>query len=124
MTPGPGIRSTSRTSGYCRWSPIPCATGCRRCTLTAFTSISGPSWRVSLTGFDEGGGFLDSCRQDPVLSSVKLIAEPWDLGPGGYQVGRFPPGWAEWNERFRETVSAFWKGDEGVLPELASRVSD
>src|SRR4029079_15627649 len=50
-------------------------------------------------GFDEGGGFLDSCRQDPVLSSVKLIAEPWDCGPGGYQVGRFPPGWAEWNDR-------------------------
>jgi isoamylase len=74
-------------------------------------------------GFDEGGGFLDSCRQDPVLSSVKLIAEPWDCGPGGYQVGRFPPGWAEWNDRFRDTVRGFWKGDEGVLPELASRIS-
>ena len=46
-------------------------------------------------GFDEGGGFLDACRQDPVLSGVKLIAEPWDIGPGGYQVGQFPPGWAE-----------------------------
>ena len=55
-------------------------------------------------GFDEGGGFLDSCRQDPVLSSVKLIAEPWDCGPGGYQVGRFPPSWAEWNDRYRDTV--------------------
>ena len=55
-------------------------------------------------GFDEGGGFLDACRQDPVLSSVKLIAEPWDIGPGGYQVGRFPPGWAEWNDKFRDTV--------------------
>ena len=62
-------------------------------------------------GFDEGGGFLDSCRQDPVLSSVKLIAEPWDCGPGGYQVGGFPPGWAEWNDRFRDTVRAFWKGE-------------
>jgi isoamylase len=74
-------------------------------------------------GFDEGGGFLDSCRQDPILSSVKLIAEPWDCGPGGYQVGGFPPGWAEWNDRFRDTVRGFWKGDEGVLPELASRIS-
>jgi isoamylase len=74
-------------------------------------------------GFDEGGGFLDSCRQDPVLSSVKLIAEPWDCGPGGYQVGGFPPGWAEWNDRFRDTVRAFWKGDEGTLAELASRVT-
>ena len=70
-------------------------------------------------GFDEGGGFLKSCRQDPVLSSVKLIAEPWDIGPGGYQVGGFPPGWAEWNDQFRDNVRAFWKGDEGVAPKLA-----
>ncbi len=60
-------------------------------------------------GFDEGGGFLDSCRQDPVLSSVKLIAEPWDCGPGGYQVGGFPPGWAEWNDRFRDEVRGYWR---------------
>jgi glycogen operon protein len=74
-------------------------------------------------GFDEGGGFLDSCRQDPVLSRVKLIAEPWDCGPGGYQVGGFPPGWAEWNDRYRDTVRGFWRGDEGVLPDLAARVT-
>jgi len=73
-------------------------------------------------GFDEGGGFLDSCRQDPVLSSVKLITEPWDCGPGGYQVGGFPPGWAEWNDKFRDTVRAFWNGD-AVLPELAKRIT-
>jgi glycogen operon protein len=65
-------------------------------------------------GFDEGGGFLDSCRQDPILSAVKLVAEPWDLGPGGYQVGGFPPGWAEWNDRFRDTVRGFWKGEESA----------
>jgi glycogen operon protein len=70
-------------------------------------------------GFDEGGGFLKSCRQDPVMSSVKLIAEPWDIGPGGYQVGGFPPGWAEWNDQFRDTVRAFWKGEEGKAPALA-----
>jgi len=75
------------------------------------------------SGFDEGGGFLDSCRQDPVLSSVKLIAEPWDCGPGGYQVGGFPPGWAEWNDRFRDTVRAFWRGDEGQAAELATRLT-
>ncbi len=74
-------------------------------------------------GFDESGGFLHSCRQDPVLASVKLIAEPWDCGPGGYQVGGFPPGWAEWNDRFRDTVRAFWKGDDGMAPELASRIT-
>ncbi|MFM2042677.1 MAG: glycogen debranching enzyme GlgX [Pseudomonadota bacterium] len=74
-------------------------------------------------GFDEGGGFLDSCRQDPILSSVKLIAEPWDIGPGGYQVGGFPPGWAEWNDRFRDTVRGYWKGDGGKLPDLAARLT-
>jgi isoamylase len=70
-------------------------------------------------GFDEGGGFLKSCRQDPVLSSVKLMAEPWDIGPGGYQVGGFPPGWAEWNDQFRDTVRAYWKGEEGMAGKLA-----
>src|SRR5215475_11906219 len=74
-------------------------------------------------GFDEDGRFLDACRQDPVLSCVKLIAEPWDCGPGGYQVGRFSPGWAEWNDRYRDTVRAYWKGDEGKLPELAARLT-
>jgi isoamylase len=74
-------------------------------------------------GFDEGGGFLDSCRQDPILSGVKLIAEPWDVGPGGYQVARFPPGWAEWNDKYRDVVREFWKGDEGKMAELARRVS-
>ncbi|WP_157223320.1 glycogen debranching protein GlgX [Rhodovulum sp. PH10] len=74
-------------------------------------------------GFDEGGGFLDSCRQDPVLESVKLIAEPWDCGPGGYQVGRFPPGWAEWNDQYRDVVRRFWKGDEGMLAPFGSRLT-
>ncbi len=70
-------------------------------------------------GFDESGGFMVSCRQDPVLSSVKLIAEPWDCGPGGYQVGRFAPGWAEWNDQFRDTVRSYWKGDDATAPALA-----
>ena len=74
-------------------------------------------------GFDEDGRFLDACRQDPVLSQVKLIAEPWDCGPGGYQVGRFSPGWAEWNDRYRDTVRAYWRGDSGKLPELAARLT-
>jgi isoamylase len=74
-------------------------------------------------GFDESGAFLDSCRQDPVLSSVKLIAEPWDCGPGGYQVGGFPPGWAEWNDQYRDVMRRFWKGDEGLLPPFATRLT-
>ncbi len=62
-------------------------------------------------GFDNQSGFLKACSQDPVLGTVKLIAEPWDCGPGGYQVGEFPPGWAEWNDKFRDETREFWKGD-------------
>ena len=62
-------------------------------------------------GFDEQSGFLKAMGQDPLLSTVKLIAEPWDTGPGGYQVGGFPPGWAEWNDKFRDTARDYWRGD-------------
>jgi glycogen operon protein len=72
-------------------------------------------------GFDEQSGFLKACGQDPVLNGVKLIAEPWDCGPGGYQVGGFPPGWGEWNDRFRDTTRAFWKGDVAAA-EMAERL--
>jgi len=61
-------------------------------------------------GFDNQSGFLKAVSQDPVLATVKLIAEPWDCGPGGYQVGGFPPGWSEWNDKFRDDVRDFWKG--------------
>ncbi len=71
------------------------------------------------SGFDADSGFLHACRQDPALANVKLIAEPWDCGPGGYQVGRFPPGWAEWNDTFRDTVRAFWKGDAATAAAMA-----
>jgi len=74
-------------------------------------------------GFDQGSGFLDAVRQDPVLSRAKLVAEPWDCGLGGYQVGNFPPGWSEWNDRYRDTVRRYWRGDEGMLPELAGRIT-
>jgi glycogen operon protein len=73
--------------------------------------------------FDSQSGFLDAVRQDPVLSRIKLIAEPWDVGEGGYQLGGFPPGWAEWNDRYRDTVRRFWKGDDGLIGELASRIT-
>jgi isoamylase len=69
------------------------------------------------------GAFLDIIHQDPVLSQVKLIAEPWDLGEGGYQVGNFPVGWAEWNDRYRDTVRSYWKSDEGVVGDLAYRLT-
>lgn len=73
-------------------------------------------------GFDEQSGFLKSVDQDPVLTAVKLIAEPWDCGPGGYQVGGFPPGWAEWNDKYRDTARDFWRGEASVAA-LAPRLS-
>jgi isoamylase len=72
---------------------------------------------------DKLGAFLDIIHQDPVLSQVKLIAEPWDLGEGGYQVGKFPVGWAEWNDRYRDVVRSYWKGDGGQIGELAYRIT-
>ncbi|HSS98340.1 MAG TPA: glycogen debranching protein GlgX, partial [Terriglobales bacterium] len=72
---------------------------------------------------DRLGAFLDIIHQDPILSQVKLIAEPWDLGEGGYQVGKFPVGWAEWNDRYRDAVRSYWKGDGGVIGELAYRIT-
>ncbi len=73
--------------------------------------------------FDQHASFLDAIAQDPLLSGIKLMAEPWDTSQGGYQVGGFPPGWSEWNDRYRDTIRRFWRGDEGHLPELASRLS-
>src|SRR6195952_4307395 len=69
------------------------------------------------------GAFFDIIHQDPVLSQVKLIAEPWDLGEGGYQVGNFPALWSEWNGKYRDTVRRFWKGDGGMASEFATRIS-
>lgn len=76
-----------------------------------------------ISGFDPGSGFFDVVRQDPVLSRVKLISEPWDIGPGGYQLGNHPPGFAEWNDRFRDGVRQFWNGVPGQRADLAARLS-
>jgi glycogen operon protein len=73
-------------------------------------------------GFDAHGGFLDALLQDPVLAKVKLIAEPWDIGPGGYRLGGFPPPFAEWNDAFRDTARRFWKNDPHAAQELAERL--
>jgi glycogen operon protein len=72
---------------------------------------------------DRLGAFFDIIQQDPILSQMKLIAEPWDVGPGGYQVGNFPPGWSEWNGKYRDTVRQFWKGDGGQASEIATRLA-
>ena len=72
-------------------------------------------------GFDNKSGFLKAVGQDPILGGVKLVAEPWDIGPGGYQVGSFPPGWAEWTDRFRDEVRDAWRGT-GPITALAPRL--
>jgi isoamylase len=76
-----------------------------------------------LHAVDRLGSFFDVIHQDPVISQVKLIAEPWDLGEGGYQVGNFPVGWAEWNGRYRDEVRRFWTGEGGMVNELATRLA-
>ncbi len=75
------------------------------------------------SGFDPSAGFFDALRQDPLLARTKLISEPWDLGPGGYQLGRHPAGFAEWNDRFRDSTRRFWRGDAGERPEFATRLA-
>jgi isoamylase len=73
--------------------------------------------------FDPAGPFLGLVHQDPVLNDLKLIAEPWDVGPGGYRLGAFPAEWREWNDRYRDTVRDFWRGKSGIVGDLASRIS-
>ena len=75
------------------------------------------------TNFTQNSGFLLAARQDEVLRKIKMIAEPWDIGMGGYQIGAYPPGWAEWNDKFRDVVRRFWRGDEHQIGEMASRIS-
>lgn len=74
-------------------------------------------------GFDPGSGFFDAIRQDPILSHVKLISEPWDIGPGGYQLGHHPPGFAEWNDRFRDGARRYWRGDQGTRADFSARLA-
>jgi isoamylase len=80
-----------------------------------------PALAREANGFSAKSGFFRAVHQDPVLSSVKLIAEPWDIGPGGYRLGEFPQGWSEWNDRFRDASRRFWRGDRGLVVEFATR---
>ena len=75
------------------------------------------------SGFDQNGPFFTAIRQDPVLNNVKLIAEPWDTGPGGYQMGNFPAPFAEWNDKYRDQVRSVWRGDNGKMRKLAQRLA-
>ena len=75
------------------------------------------------SGFNKASAFFEAVRAEPVLAYIKLIAEPWDVGWGGYQLGNFPPGWAEWNDRYRDTTRAFWRRDAGRIGEFAERIA-
>ena len=100
-----------------------CATGRRRCTSTASASTSPPSWRASRTASTRTAASSTPAGRIPCSVAVKLIAEPWDCGPGGYQVGGFPPGWAEWNDRFRDTVARLLEGRRGQARRSSRRAS-
>ena len=99
-------------------------------SLRYWVSLGVDGFRFDLAtslGRNEGGfssqhAFFQAVQQDPVLNRVKLIAEPWDLGPGGYQLGQFPVHWSEWNDQYRDTVRQFWRGDSGILPGFASNL--
>ncbi|MEO0991275.1 MAG: glycogen debranching protein GlgX [Pseudomonadota bacterium] len=75
------------------------------------------------TGFSRDAAFFKALRQDPVLAGIKLIAEPWDIGPGGYQLGAYPPPFSEWNDQFRDGIRRFWRGDPGRIGDLAARIT-
>lgn len=97
------------------WVQVMGVDGFRFDLATTLARVEGP--------YEEHASFLDAVAQDPVLGQVKLIAEPWDTGMGGYQVGNFPPGWAEWNDQYRDSMRRFWKGDADQLASFAGRFS-
>ena len=92
------------------------------CHVDGFRFDLATSLGREYDSFDPNAVFFDAVRQDPVLSRVKMIAEPWDVGPNGYQVGNFPPGWAEWNGRYRDEMRSYWKGDRALLPAFSRGV--
>ena len=85
--------------------------------------VDGFRFDLATTLVRDHGSFLPAVSQDPVLAQVKLIAEPWDIAPDGYRLGRFPPPWAEWNDKYRDCVRSYWRGDEGRIGELGARLS-
>ena len=93
------------------------------CHVDGFRFDLASTLARELHAVDKLGGFFDIIQQDPVLSRVKLIAEPWDVGEGGYQVGNFPVGWAEWNGKYRDCIRSYWKGDDSQIAELAGRLT-
>ena len=113
--------STGRRCSGSRWTCF--ATGPRRPASTAFASISATRWAAARRRLRSGGAAPAGDRQDPVLREVKLIAEPWDVGPAATALGAFPAAWGEWNDRYRDTVRDFWRGAAGRSRDLATRLA-
>ena len=90
--------------------------------IDGFRFDLGPTMGRNLVDFDRDAPFFRALQNDPVLSTVKLISEPWDIGPNGYQLGNFPTGWSEWNDQYRDAVRSFWRGEPGAHRELAGRL--
>jgi len=95
----------------------------REMHVDGFRFDLAPALGRELGEYSQGSAFFDTIRQDPELAGTKLIAEPWDVGPSGYQLGNFPPGWAEWNGQYRDVVRRFWKGDGGLVADMGSRLA-
>ena len=93
------------------------------CHVDGFRFDLATTLARGLNGFDRNAAFLTAVRQDPVLASVKLVAEPWDLGLGGYQVGAFPSQWSEWNDRYRTAMRRYWSGEGSLIGEVSSRMT-
>jgi len=90
--------------------------------IDGFRFDLAPTLARGENGFDPHSAFLMAVRQDPLLAAVKLVAEPWDVGPGGYQVGGFPAQWSEWNDRYRNTLRRYWSGEANLIGEVSSRM--
>src|SRR5205823_6540131 len=93
------------------------------CHVDGFRFDLATTLARSPDGFDGGAAFFAAVRQDPMLAEAKLIAEPWDIGPGGYQVGAFPTGWSEWNDRYRQTLRRYWAGQGSLIGEVSGRMT-
>jgi isoamylase len=93
-----------------------------QCHVDGFRFDLAPTLARETNGFDRTGAFLKAVRQDPVLATVKLVAEPWDVGLGGYQVGAFPSQWSEWNDRYRGTIRRYWSGEGNLIGDVSSRM--
>ena len=122
-TPAAATRWRSTVRPCCGWRSTRCAITPKPPASTVIVSISPPPSVATTPSSIPAAPLLAAIAQDPVLRELKLVAEPWDVGAGGYRLGAFPAGWREWNDRYRDAVRRFWRGDAGMTGELATRIA-